>query len=80
TWTVDGTLSQAAFTLWYWPYQDRGRVRVSQGTLSSTELGGDWAEVLYEVTNLSGDTLSITVEGEGEVWTPQIGEATLTAQ
>ena len=62
------------------PYQDRGRVRVSDGTLSSTELGGDWVEVLYEVTDLTGDTLSVTIEGEGEVWTPRIGEATLTVQ
>ena len=80
TWTVDGTLSHATFTVWSWPYQDPGRVKVSQGKLSATELGGDWLEVVYEVSGLSGDTLSVTIEGEGEVWTPQIGEMTLTVQ
>ena len=90
TWAVDGALTSIEATVFFWPDEDRPPVRFETSTDGSsftevpageTELGGDWQQVLYTVSEIpeGSSLLRFSFEDhDGNVWNPQLASLVLS--
>jgi hypothetical protein len=90
TWMVEGELTAIEAGVFFWPHEDRPPIRFETSTDGSsytevpageTEMGGDWEEVIYTVSEIpEGSTfLRFSFEDhDGNVWNPQLAHLVLT--
>jgi hypothetical protein len=91
-WTIDGSLTGVEASVFFWPNEDRPTLRFESSTdgvefveipAGETELGGDWEQVLFTVSEIPEDSAFLRFSFEdhgGNVWNPQLGRLVLVSR
>ena len=91
-WTVDGALLDVSASVFFWPHEDRPTLRFEVSSdgesfveveAGQTELGGDWEQVLFSVSEIPEGVNQLRLSFEahsGNVWNPQLAQLVLSYQ